>query len=419
MDVQSGAIKGPQQADASPQATSPIAAGEGTGTGTSNGHEQSAEHSHKHGMKWLTIEYRLYGVILIAACFLVAELVIGFTNNALVLVADAFHITSDLIGYVVSVVCIRLAQRGRDGKKDDRPREGFSFGWQRAEILGAAFNGVFLLALGVSVILQSVDRFINPSELTNPILVAIIGAAGIGSNFLMVLLLGGHNHSHGHGTPMDELTSSGEHVHADHAHYTRSQPKKSRFNLNLLGVLLHILGDAINSLAVIISAVVYLKTGWIYMDPLASLFVGFMIIGTALPLTLRSGRMLAEAAPKDIDLKGVRKDVAALEGVEGVHELHVWSLSQSKAIAALHLTVASDSLTAFMALSRKIQSCLHYWGLHAVTIQPEFVGAAVARNDENDEVSAITPPRRPSSLDAEASACRMRCPSQLCDEACC
>jgi len=140
----------------------------------------------------------------------------------------------------------------------------------------------------------------------------------------------------------------------------------------------------------------------------------------------------------------VRKDVAAVEGVEGVHvslfslcicsrselerkwlnnvilqELHVWSLSQSKAIAALHLTVASDSLTAFMALSRKIQSCLHYWGLHAVTIQPEFVGAAVARNDENDEVSAITPPRRPSSLDAEASACRMRCPSQLCDEACC
>merc|ERR1719262_706652 len=93
-------------------------------------------------MKWLTIEYRLYGV---------------------------FLITSDLIGYVVSVVCIRLAQRGRDGKKDDRPREGFSFGWQRAEILGAAFNGVFLLALGVSVILQSVDRFINPSELTNPI----------------------------------------------------------------------------------------------------------------------------------------------------------------------------------------------------------------------------------------------------------
>jgi zinc transporter 1 len=223
-------------------------------------------------MQWLTKEYRLYGVILIASCFLVAELVIGFTNNALVLIADAFHITSDLIGYIVSVVCIRFAQRGRGGKKDDRPREGFSFGWQRAELLGAAFNGVFLLALGVSVVLQSLDRFINPSELGNPILVAIIGAAGIASNFLMVLLLGGHTHSHAHDIVMDELTSSGEHVHTDHAHFTRSQPKKSRFDLNILGVLLHILGDGINSLAVIISAVVYLKTGWVYMDPLASLF---------------------------------------------------------------------------------------------------------------------------------------------------
>lgn len=167
-------------------------------------------------------------------------------------------------------VCIRLAQTGK--LKDARQREGFSFGWQRAELLGAAFNGVFLLALGVSVVLQSVDRFINPSKLGNAVLVAIIGAAGIASNFLMVLLLGGHTHSHGHGIVMDELDSSGEHVHSDHAHFTRLQPKKSRFDLNILGVLLHILGDGINSLAVIISAVVYMKTGWVYIDPIASLF---------------------------------------------------------------------------------------------------------------------------------------------------
>lgn len=327
MDVQHSASKGPEQAGISPPPPPPAA---GSGTANDHGHDHDndnphghpAEHAHKQRMQWLTKEYRLYGVILIASCFLVAELVIGFTNNALVLVADAFHITSDLIGYIVSVICIRLAQRGRDGKKDDRPRQGFSFGWQRAELLGAAFNGVFLLALGVSVLLQSIDRFINPSEVGNPVLVAIIGAAGIASNFLMLLLLGGHTHSHGHGIALDELSTSGEHLHSDHAHFTRPKPKKGRFDLNILGVLLHILGDGINSLAVIISAVVYLKTGWIYMDPLASLFgapkiilhidrsglltkknvditiVGFMIIGTALPLTLRSGRMLAEAAPK-------------------------------------------------------------------------------------------------------------------------
>ena len=285
MDVRHSASKGPEQTGTSPP---PPASGAGTATANDHDHDLShglpAEHAYKHKMQWLTKEYRLYGVILIASCFLVAELVIGFTNNALVLVADAFHITSDLIGYIVSVVCIRLAQRGRSGEKDDRPRQGFSFGWQRAEILGAAFNGVFLLALGVSVILQSVDRFINPSELGNPVLVAIIGAAGIASNFLMLLLLGGHAHSHGHGVALDELASSGEHLHSDHAHFTRPQPTKSRFDLNILGVLLHILGDGINSLAVIISAVVYLKTNWIYMDPLASLFGALnIVLHTKLP----------------------------------------------------------------------------------------------------------------------------------------
>jgi zinc transporter 1 len=223
-------------------------------------------------LNFLNRERRLYGVILIAFAFLVAELTVGFTNNALVLVADAFHLLSDLIGYIVSLVCIRLGRRGDTAKK----REGFTFGLQRAELLGAAFNGVFLLALGISVVLQSVDRFINPSEVNNPVLVAIIGGAGIGSNFLMLALLGSHSHSHGHdGVPMDNISGEGgpgEHVHAAHAHFKRQQPKKRRFDLNVLGVLIHILGDGINSVAVIISAVVYLKTGWIYMDPIASVF---------------------------------------------------------------------------------------------------------------------------------------------------
>lgn len=235
----------------------------------------------------LTKERRLYGVIVIAFAFLVAELVIGFTNNALVLVADAFHISSDLIGYIVSVICIRLASKGDPTRK----REGFTFGLQRAEVLGAAFNGVFLLALGVSVILQSVDRFINPSEIDNAVLVAIIGGAGIASNLIMLALLGLHSHSHSHDHATTDNVSGGgqpgEHVHAAHAHSKRQQPKKRRFDLNILGVLLHILGDGINSVAVIISAVVYLKTGWIYMDPIASLFGKLNILVDGSEVTLR------------------------------------------------------------------------------------------------------------------------------------
>jgi zinc transporter 1 len=227
----------------------------------------------------MTKERRLYGVIAIAFTFLIAELVIGFTNNALVLVADAFHITSDLIGYIVSVVCIRLANQGKAGKN---PREGFTFGMQRAELLGAAFNGTFLLALGVSIILQAIDRFINPSELENAVLVAIIGGAGIASNVVMLAILGGHNHDHGNQhIPLKDFPGSNvDLIHNTHAHHTRKVVKKSKIDLNIFGVLLHVLGDALNSLAVIISAVVYLKTGWIYMDPLASLFGKIMSLPT-------------------------------------------------------------------------------------------------------------------------------------------
>lgn len=226
----------------------------------------------KPGMQWLTKERRLYGVILIAFSFLVAELVVGFTNNALVLVADAFHIAGDLIGYIVSVLCIRLAEA--DDTRDASKRKGFSYGWQRSELLGAAFNGVFLLGLGVSVVLQSVDRFIQPSKLGNAVLVAIIGGAGIASNILMVALLVGSSETPNSDNPteMDQLEMSEGHLHANHAHSLRLRPKERRFDLNVLGVLLHILGDAVNSLAVIISAIVYLKTGWVYADPIATLF---------------------------------------------------------------------------------------------------------------------------------------------------
>lgn len=145
--------------------------------------------------------------------------------------------------------------------------------------------------------------------------------------------------------------------------------------------------------------------------------------------------------------------MAAVEGVEGVHvrvylkngfvgpssaerlkrtslfskELHVWSLTQDKAIAALHLSVTSDSLTAFMKLSQKIQSCLHFWGIHAVTIQPELLERASTDSQaqpagsdtrEPDQASAVAGPNK-KAMQTWTSQCRLRCPSQLCEAACC
>jgi zinc transporter 1 len=116
----------------------------------------------------------------------------------------------------------------------------------------------------------------------------------------------------------------------------------------MLGVALHLAGDAFNNLLVMFSAVVFLKTHFIYADPIASLIVGLMILLSAYPLVKQSGRILLESAPREIDIQGVEKDVNRVEGIVGVHDIHIWSLTQSKALATLHVAVEDDSVSGFM-----------------------------------------------------------------------
>lgn len=99
-------------------------------------------------------EHRLILVISISASFFLAEIAVGFYTRSLALVADAFHYLNDLVGFIVALVALKISQRSK------HPKE-LSFGWQRAQLLGAFFNGVFLLSLGISIFLQSIDRFVS------------------------------------------------------------------------------------------------------------------------------------------------------------------------------------------------------------------------------------------------------------------
>lgn len=241
----------------------------------------------------ISVQNRILAVIVIASGFLILELVVGFITRSLALVADAFHIFSDIIGYVVALLAARY------GARSSEAHERYTYGYRRAETLGGFFNGgelrdrwlvtdrsAFLMALGVSILLQSIERFTEPAEITNPVLVMAVGAAGVGSNVFMLLALGGtsdltsglclahhtghshggHSHSHNDHQP-EEHTHAGSGPdgtypessahdftpnHEGHAHTLRnSNTRVSRFgNVNILGVLIHIAGDAINSVAV-------------------------------------------------------------------------------------------------------------------------------------------------------------------------
>ena len=125
--------------------------------------------------------------------------------------------------------------------------------------------------------------------------------------------------------------------HALHVHTLRPLRARSTYDLGLLGVMIHLLGDATNNLLVMISAVVVWQTSFERADAIASLLVGMMIIGTAVPLMRSAGRLLLEIAPSEIDLSDVAKDIKSLKGVEDIHELHAFSLSKPQFFPAANI----------------------------------------------------------------------------------
>ncbi|GME64428.1 putative cation diffusion facilitator 1 protein [Neofusicoccum parvum] len=327
--------------------------------------------------KFLSRKQRLSLTIAISFSFFVAEISAGFYTRSLALVADAFH-------YVCAQPTLHAAtERGVSP-------QGFSFGWARAQLLGAFFNGVFLLALGLSIFLQSIERFISLQHVNNPLIVLIVGSVGLTLNIITAAFLHEHDHDHGHGGHSHGHDGAGEHTdgmelpegqtHAEHIHRT-AQLKPPGYDLGMVGVIVHVLGDAFNNIAVIVAALVI----WLvksdarfYADPALSTVIALMILASAIPLTKRSGTILLQSAPPGVRLDDVKHDLEMIPGVRSVHELHVWRLDQKKAIASAHVVVGEESLSTFMQKAQTVSECLHAYGIHSATLQPELAAPSAA-----------------------------------------
>jgi zinc transporter 1 len=351
-------------------------------------------------MPHLTPTQRLRIVIIISFSFFITEIAIGFSTKSLALIADAFHYLTDLVGFIVAFAAIQISKGGKSPKD-------FSFGWQRAQLLGAFFNGVFLAALGLSIFLQAIERFVSIEKVDNPKLVLIIGCVGLALNIISVVFLHDHEHGNSHERSADdnhvysppampnrasaaEATRLSFHVasaevHATHRHAMNEAPRSSRHNLGMMGVLLHVIGDAINNIGVIISAIAiwFGKTeGRYYADPAVSMAISFMILGTSIPLIKSSGRILLQSGPAGVDLTHVKDDLQALPGVSSVHDLHIWRLNEQKTIATAHVVTEDDTLQGFIRRAKQIGECLHAYGVHSYTLQPE-PKSALPHNSEN------------------------------------
>ncbi|KAF7562497.1 hypothetical protein G7046_g1617 [Stylonectria norvegica] len=376
---------------------------------------------------------RLIATIGISFAFFIAELVVGFYTHSLALIADSFHYLSDLIGIAVALVAVVVSERTKPA-----PQE-YTFGWQRASLLGAFFNGVFLLALAVSILVQAVERFTAISPIEKPQLVLAVGCVGLALNVLVMSFLHEHDHDHGPGhghehehshpdrqtrdtadpandvaSELETRISQSSSSHHEHKHVAVATASPGR-DLGMLGVIIHVMGDAINNIGVIIAAVIVWKAkgeGRYYADPAVGIFIAIMILLTALPLVKNSGSILLQIAPGGIDLKDIKHDIEMIPGVESVHELHVWRLDQRKSIASAHIVVDGRTVKSFTDKAKIIMECLHAYGIHSATLQPEVTvgGLAALSQTTGIELSSDTSGRQRRS-DRDGNHCQLICSS--------
>lgn len=347
---------------------------------------------------------RLLAIIAISFSFFLAEISIGFSTHSLALIADSFHYMSDLIGFVVAFVALKMSER------EDSP-SNFSFGWQRIQLLGAFFNGVFLVALGLSIFLQSIERFISIQHVENPTLVLVMGCVGLTLNIVSALFL--HEHHHDEPPPSTGSTHDSsstnrspvssfeipvqtmQHAHHCHTKITTQTPATHGHDLNMAGVFLHLLGDAVNNLGIIVAALIIIlahSSARFYADPGISMAISFVICLTAYPLVTKSGSILLQSAPLGVDLVDVKNDLERIPGVIEVHELHVWRLSQWKSVATAHI-ITTEKGEGWERVAEVARECLCAYGVHSATLQPEMVGGGASGNvlimDEVEKVGRI------------------------------
>ncbi|MFJ3982052.1 cation diffusion facilitator family transporter [Streptomyces fungicidicus] len=280
------------------------------------------DHGHSHGAPaggTASAAYRgrLRVALAITLGVMVVEIVGGVLADSLALVADAAHMATDALGLGMALVAIHVANRP--------PSERRTFGLARAEILAALANCLLLLGVGGYVLYEAIDRFVTPAETAGGLTV-VFGAIGLVANMVSLTLL------------------------------MRGQKE----SLNVRGAFLEVAADALGSVAVILSALVILATGWTAADPIASLVIALMIVPRTWKLLRETLDVLLEAAPKGVDMGQVRAHILATDGVEDVHDLHAWTITSGMPVLSAHVVVSSEVLNAIghEKMLHELQNCL-------------------------------------------------------------
>ena len=286
----------------------------------SSHHDHGHDHAHAHGGGALP------AALAVTLIYAVVELAGGLWSGSLALVSDAGHMFSDAAALAVAGVAAWLARRP--------PGHRHSYGWQRAEVLGALLNSLLMLGIIVVLVAEAVQRILAP----RPVIasgVVVIAFVGLLVNVLVALIL-----------------SRGE------------------ASLNMRMAMVHVIGDLLSSvMALIAGAVIYL-TGWLTIDPVLSIVIAVLILVTTLRLLRDTLHVLMEGVPPSIELAEIGGALARIPGVTSVHDLHVWTLTPGKVALSAHLEL--EELERWPEMLDASERMLHdRFAIDHVTLQPE------------------------------------------------
>ena len=270
---------------------------------------------------------RRLGLVLgITAAVMVAEAVGGWLAHSLALLADAGHMLADVAALGLSLVVTYLAQRPATAAR--------TFGLLRLEIVAALVNGAALLAISLGIALEAYQRFRTPSQVHGGLLLGVAAVSLMANVAGAAILHRGHHHS-----------------------------------LNQRGAYLHIVGDVLGSAGALAAGAIILATGWVQADPLISILIAVLILGSAWRLVKESTDILLEAAPAHIALADVHDRIASISGVASVHDLHVWTVTSGVIAMSGHLVVQNPGDN--QRVLEAVQQRLGGMGIRHVTVQIE------------------------------------------------
>jgi len=267
--------------------------------------------------------------IALTALILIVEVVAGFLTNSLALLSDAAHVFTDLFSLGLALFAIMLS-----GLPSSDTR---TYGWHRSEVFAAFANGATLILISGMILYEAILRLMSPEEV-HSLGMMVAAIFGLVINLAVVHRLQGHDHH----------------------------------DLNMRSAFLHVVGDALISLGVIIGGIIIYYTGWYAVDPILSIIFSLVILRGAAKILYESAHILFEGVPKGMDINAVVAEILKVEHVVEVHRLHVWSICSNITALSAHVLIDADlhekSKKVIDDINCKLMSCFQ---INHSTIQLE------------------------------------------------